>query len=376
MKRRTELFLIILATLTGFTSCVKEISPIVIQKLHVSDSLDLIFGSRPDYLSVYTTYFTIISGNEAVAGYRIHHDLITDRKITSKGVCWSTSRNPTINDSKVEDGSLLYISHCHITGLELNTAYYFRPFAIYDDGRIEYGYVGSFITPATVYPGFFNPDLTYGSVTDIDDNLYKTIQIGTQTWMAENLKSTRYNDGSEIPNIIDNSQWISLKTGAYRWYENDEAVFKNLYGALYNWYTVNTGKLCPTGWHVPGDDEWKQLEMELGMEKEIADSWGDINFPDYRGTDQGIQMKATSGWYNWWIDSGINGNGTNTSGFSAIPGGDTGGDGGYCKGAGYYAAWWAADKAIAREVYIDNGMVARSNYNPCVGISVRCLEDK
>jgi uncharacterized protein (TIGR02145 family) len=144
------------------------------------------------------------------------------------------------------------------------------------------------------YP-VFNPDLIYGSVTDIDSNVYRTIQIGAQTWMAENLKTTRYDDGNAIPNIIDNSLWVTLKTGAYRWYNNNKFAYKNLYGALYNWYTVRTGKLCPVGWHVPSDDEWKQLEMALGMTQEEADSWGEFPGIDGRGTDQATQMKATIG---------------------------------------------------------------------------------
>jgi uncharacterized protein (TIGR02145 family) len=140
--------------------------------------------------------------------------------------------------------------------------------------------------------------------------------------MAENLKTNRYNDGSQILNVTGDADWVALKTGAYRWYNNDAATYKNTYGALYNWYTVKTGKLCPTGWHVPSDDEWKQLEMTLGMTQAEADSWwGEDCFDIGRGTDQGTQMKTTSGWIDVW--EGISGNGTNTSGFSALPGSET-----------------------------------------------------
>ena len=100
-------------------------------------------------------------------------------------------------------------------------------------------------------PQVINQLLTYGSITDIDENVYKTIQIGNQTWMAENLRTTRFNNGTVIPKV--------------RWYDNNIGAYKNTYGALYDHYCVNTGDLCPTGWHVPTDEEWKELEMALGM---------------------------------------------------------------------------------------------------------------
>jgi uncharacterized protein (TIGR02145 family) len=105
-------------------------------------------------------------------------------------------------------------------------------------------------------------------VTDIDGNVYKTIKVGTQTWIKENLKTTKYSDGTAIPNVKDNAVWTQLYTGAYCWYNNDAATNKVVYGALYNWYAVsatsNGGKnVCPTGWHVPSDAEWTALENYL-----------------------------------------------------------------------------------------------------------------
>jgi uncharacterized protein (TIGR02145 family) len=199
----------------------------------------------------------------------------------------------------------------------------------------------------------FNPDLTYDSVSDIDGNIYKTIQIGTQSWMAENLKTTRYNDGTQIPLVV--------------------GVGK--YGALYSWYTVNTGKLCLTGWHAPSDDEWKQLEMALGMTKASADSSYvdfDVYGMGYRGTDQGTQMKATSGWSTW---EGRGGNGTNTSGFSALPAGDTGWDGIY-ECAGVSTSYWCfGEPPIARTLGSEESKVSRAVYYKHIGFSVRCLKD-
>jgi hypothetical protein len=101
-------------------------------------------------------------------------------------------------------------------------------------------------------------------VKDIDGNVYDTVTVGTQTWMVENLKTTRYNDGTAIPLVTKSVAWETLSTPGYCWYNNDESTYKAPYGALYNWYTVNTGKLCPTGWHVPGDSEWIVLIDFLG----------------------------------------------------------------------------------------------------------------
>ena len=108
------------------------------------------------------------------------------------------------------------------------------------------------------------PALNYGSVTDIDGNNYKTIQIGTQTWIDGNLKTTRYNDGTVIPNVTDIYAWEALTTPGFCWYDNNEDTNKATYGALYNWFAVNTGKLCPVGWHVPTDAEWTTLTTYLG----------------------------------------------------------------------------------------------------------------
>jgi uncharacterized protein (TIGR02145 family) len=100
-----------------------------------------------------------------------------------------------------------------------------------------------------------NPSTT---ITDKDGNVYTSVTIGTQVWMVENLKTTKYNYGTEIPNVTDNTEWSNLTTPAYCWYDND-ITKKTPFGALYNFYAVNTGTLCPTGWHVPSNTEWTTL---------------------------------------------------------------------------------------------------------------------
>ena len=101
-------------------------------------------------------------------------------------------------------------------------------------------------------------------VTDAEGNIYKTVKIGDQIWMAENLKTTKYNDGKEIPEITDGTMWAGLKAGAYCWYQNYQSSNKNTYGAIYNGYAVSTGNLCPTGWHVPELADWQMLREFSG----------------------------------------------------------------------------------------------------------------
>ena len=390
MKKKSGFSILMLLLLIVLAYCVKEDLPTISEEsaaktIDTEKSKDQKKDSTVIEThvlqKVFTTYIAIISGNEAISGLRIRDDI--DEVFTVKGVCWSTFPNPTVEDFLAEDESSLSISHFHITGLELNTTYFLRTFVKSGSG-ISYGDLRSFTTPPTIDLVFLNPDLKYGSVKDIDGNIYKTIQIGKQTWMAENLKTTRYNNGSQIPNVTDDSKWLTVKIGAYRWYENEEATFKNLYGAMYNWYSVNTGELCPTGWHVPGDDEWKQMEMALGMTQAEANSWGSEEFPMIfgRGTDQGHQIKTADGWINW---EGMYSGGTNTSGFSGLPGGDTGWYGKF-EGAGGSCSWWSSTEfnfeagtkeyfPIGRSVCSGDPGIIRGCYDKNIGFSVRCLKD-
>ena len=109
-------------------------------------------------------------------------------------------------------------------------------------------------------PGKDSPST--GTVVDVDGNIYKTIKFGTQVWMAENLRTTRYNDGSEIPHVTDKNIWEEQKTGAYRNVKDSESNAAT-FGRFYNWYTIKTGKLAPIGWHVPTDKEWIILQEYL-----------------------------------------------------------------------------------------------------------------
>lgn len=210
-----------------------------------------------------------------------------------------------------------------------------------------------------------------GTVTDIDGNVYKTIKIGDKWWMAENLKVTHYRNGDVIPNITDDTEWKNLTSGAYSNYNNDVDNVAT-YGRLYNWCAVDDSrKIAPAGWHVPTDDEWKELEMYLGMSQAQA------NASDWRGYDEGGKMKeeGTAHWYSPNIVA------TNSSGFIALPGGYRGRSGGDFRGIGKYGCWWSASEyntkfAWQRSLNYGDSQVGRG-YNPKrhAGFSIRCVRD-
>jgi len=217
------------------------------------------------------------------------------------------------------------------------------------------------------------------TVTDIEGNVYHTVKIGTQTWMVENLKTTKYNDGTSIPNITDGTTWLNLTTPGYCFYNND-AANKTTYGALYNWYTVNSSKLAPTGWHVPTDAEWTTLENYL-----IANGY------NYDGTTTGNNiaksLAAPTGW-STSINIGAIGNDltkNNTSGFAGLPGGCCGVrvtfDGNEIfDGIGYFGHWWSSTEDYANGAWLrymtSDGSDVSSYYNDKqYGFSVRCIRD-
>lgn len=208
------------------------------------------------------------------------------------------------------------------------------------------------------------------TVSDIDGNTYRTVTIGNQVWMAENLKTTRFNNGIEIPNITADSSWVSLKSSAYCWLNNDE-TYKNKYGALYNWFAVNTGSLCPVGWHVPADEEWKILEGNVDSRYNVGDTIWNRN--RNRGFDVGRRLMATSGWHS-------EGNGTNDYGFSALPGGERLKRNGRFFISGTNGFWWSSteydeSRALYRSMLYGIEYMYRFYHPKGFGFSVRCIKD-
>jgi uncharacterized protein (TIGR02145 family) len=207
---------------------------------------------------------------------------------------------------------------------------------------------------------------TSGTVTDIDGNTYNTINIGTQEWMAENLKVSHYSDGTEITLIEDNSEWSLLAdddaSAAYCYLDNESS---SEYGALYTYGAAI--RACPEGWHLPSDEEWKQLEMYIGLTQDAADSTG------WRGIDEGLKLKSSAGWDK--------NNGTVDFGFNALPGAyrysSTGGF--YAEGSSAY--FWTStegdsDNAYYRLLSCSYDQINRNNLRgKSYGFSVRCVKD-
>ncbi len=304
--------------------------------------------------TVTTAVITSHTQTSAVSGGSITSD--GGGVITAKGVCWSNlTEQPTTDHSKTNDGTGSESFISNITGLTPNTSYYVRAYAINSAG-VSYGNPRNFITSESVAEIVFNPDLTYGIVEDIEGNIYKTIQIGTQIWMAENLKTTKYNDYTSIPLVEDNDEWKNLTTHAFCWYDNDPGAYKAVYGALYNWYSVENGKLCPTGWHVPSYDEFTVLNNFLG------------EYSGYKLIETG-----TSHW------QAPNTGATNETGFTWLPAGERYDIWGTYRRLHTWAQLWSTYRVS--EVGYTYGYGA-SAYNagfyvPNVtqGCSVRCLKD-
>ena len=208
-----------------------------------------------------------------------------------------------------------------------------------------------------------------GKVRDIDGNEYSTIIVGKQEWMVENLKTSKLNNGSRIALIRDDMEWQASTDAAYSWYENNEAAYKEVYGALYNWYAVNTGKLCPRGWHVPGHDEWSELCNYLGAE--------DMPGGPVLMNGELKSTRTVPDDHPRW--DGPNTGATNKSGFTALPGGNRSYLGIF-NYIGKFGFWWTSTEsynyAWYRGMRYDNSDVFMTSGNMKNGLSVRCLCDK
>jgi uncharacterized protein (TIGR02145 family) len=289
-----------------------------------------------------TDYVSDITLTTAKCGSNITSD--GGAPVISRGVVWSTVENPTIesNNGITTDGADTGSFTSMLAVLTPNTVYYTRAYAINNVG--------------TRYGNEIIVKTRTGTITDNDGNMYYTVTIGSQVWMAENLKTTKYNDGTDIPNVTDVNQWANLYTPAYCWYNNDIG-YKETYGALYNFYTVNTGKLCPAGWHIPTDAEWSTLTDYLG--ESVAGSK--------------LKETGTTHWYK------PNTGATNETGFTALPGGYRHHDGNFYA-IDYLGQWWSSTEyittyAYGRSMYTLNSDVYRYYNSKEMGSYVRCVKD-
>ncbi|MDP4222588.1 MAG: fibrobacter succinogenes major paralogous domain-containing protein [Bacteroidota bacterium] len=340
-----------------FTSNLAGLTPgtLYYARAYATNSVGTAYGSEvqfttdPVLLATVTTATPAsVNNNSAVGGGEVTAD--GGGTVTERGVCWGTATGPTIAGSHVASGSGTGTFTANLTSLPEATTIYIRAYATNSVGTAY----GNEVSARTL-------------LADVEGNLYHTIVIGTQVWMSENLKTTKYNDNvTNVTLVTDNATWAALTSEAYCWYGNDEATNKPIYGALYNWYAATHGDLCPAGWHVPTDAEFKTLEMFLGMTQAQADGFS------WRGTDQGTQLKNTTGW--------TTGNGTNTSGFSALPGGYRYYfDGGFA-GLGTIGYFWSSDQAsptngLYRRMDGANAGVFREGAVKSAGKAVRCIKN-
>ncbi|MBQ7551714.1 MAG: T9SS type A sorting domain-containing protein, partial [Bacteroidales bacterium] len=319
--------------------------------------------------NVITSLVSGITQTEAVVGGEVISD--GGEEVTDRGVCWNTVGTPTITDSCIHLGNGLGAFSDTLSGLSMNTVYYVRAYAINNVG-VSYGETVSFVTLDQSCPG--TP-----TVTDIDNNTYATVQIGNQCWMKENLRTTKYADGTEIEygNDVDFSYSM-----AYYYYDPSSDV--QTYGLLYNWKAMmgdsatsfsnpsGVQGICPNGWHVPSDAEWEQLLEYVSSQSQYVCGTTSTNIA------KALAAKAV--WPN--ISSadcaiGNNQDANDATGFGAMPAG-------YYSGL-YYdfgarAHYWCSSQQSAttgfyRGFFHDNAEVIRSQCEKYYAKSVRCVKD-
>ena len=279
--------------------------------------------------------------------------------IVLRGICFSTSPNPNMGNQRTEDGSGIGSFNTIMRGLTSSMTYYARSYAKNSNGVVVYGNEVSFTTSASL-PGVRCPGPP--TVTDIDGNVYNTVQIGTQCWTQSNLKVSKYRNGDSIPTGLVNSAWQNTTSGAYAICNNDP-VNDGLYGKLYNHYAVTDSRgLCPTGWHVPSDAEWTTLANHLGGSSVAG------------GSLKSTAMQPTLGGWN-----PPNTGATNTSGFTALPGSLRGFNGNF-SGTTDNGSWWSSSVSFASNAWSRVLTSSSSSFysfsgTRSFGFSVRCLKD-
>ncbi len=300
----------------AFTSLIKNLIPDTTYFLRAyatnedgtAYGLQITFRTLPTTLPVVSTKdITNISHTSASC----EGEVISDGglSIIARGVCWSTKQNPTIEDKKTIDGTETGLFESSMIDLEPNKRYYVRAYATNNNGT-SYGNQLTFIAQSTV--------------TDVDGNVYFTVKIGSQTWMAENLKVSRFNDGTSIP-FVPNYDWIYL-TSPGMCYVNGDSYTKNTHGFFYNYYAVSTGKLAPEGWRVPTELDIQTLINYLGG-----------------ASVAGGKLKE-AGFVNWATP---NTGATNDSYFSAIGSGYRSVVNGTYVNYGVYGCWWTSSESNA-----------------------------
>lgn len=261
--------------------------------------------------------------------------------VTSRGICWSTDINPTIEDSKTHDGNGEGSFTSTMTDLHTSFRYYARAYATNSIGT-SYG-----------------EEIVFSGVVDADGNYYTTVEIGTQVWLKENLKTTKYNNGEQIEFVAnqsaDNTKWGALQTGAWSAYNNNSA---SVSGNLYNWYAVvDTRGVCPVNSHIPSEAEWTTLI-------------------DYLGGSSVAGGALKEAGREHWINNDLGA--TNSSGFTSLPGGfrsATGFHGLYTNGVYWTSKDWTRTRGLSYQTINSRIDVIGAQSEKFMGYSVRCIKD-
>jgi uncharacterized protein (TIGR02145 family) len=333
----------------SFTSTLTQLIPNTMYyvKAYATNSVGTSYGNEVSFTSspialatLTTAAVTAITSTTAVSGGNITSD--GGGTVTARGVCWGTSANPTTTNNKTTNESGTGGFTSNITGLNPGTIYYVRAYATNSAGT-AYGNEISFTSAE--------------QVIDIDGNIYHVVTIGTQDWLVENLKVTKYRNGDPIPNVTDALAWELLSTGAYCNYDNLQSN-GTTYGRLYNWYAVSDDRnIAPAGWHVPDDAEWNVLINHLGG---ISIAGGKLK-------EAGLTH---------WKDP--NHGATNISGFTALPAGLRNFGGGFeyiIWGCGFWSTSFENDDATVQMLDYNTEDIFAGQNGFRYGRSVRCIRD-
>jgi uncharacterized protein (TIGR02145 family) len=344
------------SSITGLTvSTTYYVRAYAINSAGTSYGNEMIFATTNVPITITTTSISLITQTTGTSGGNVTSD--GGAIITARGVCWGISTNPTTANSKTIDGTGTGVFTSSITGLNPNTKYFVRAYATNSIG--------------TSYGDELVLKTYTGTLTDINGNIYNTVTIGTQEWMVENLKTTKYADGTLILLVNTTNTWgtLSITSKGYCWY-NDDISNKDTYGALYNWSAAMNGAIsstskpsgvqgvCPTGWHLPSVAEWTELETYLGGQ-----------------SITGGKMKEASQAH--WASP--NTGATNESGFSGLPGGFR-----YQSGQSAFIStlgtWWSTSEssttnAYGRSLGSDISSIQYSGEFKKAGSSVKCIKD-
>lgn len=294
--------------------------------------------------------------------------------ILARGVVWSESPEPTLDNytGYTTDSIGLGEFTSTLSRLRPSTTYFMRAYARNNKG---YGYGNTLeFNTLSIMSG--------EGITDIEGNSYSTVIIGQQEWMAENLRTAIYSDGTAIPFVTGDEDWWETKDGAYCWYNNDPDM-SEAYGALYNGYAVSTEKLCPAGWHVPSDTEWSQLvnylHEEIGIPADYSEHGPGNVLKSCRQVDSPLGNDCDATQHPRWEKHTLH-YGTDNFGFSALPGGNRMSFGSFHRLGEHARFWSSTEYSLGNFLWYwtlsyENGGFGNLFAHKDVGFSVRCVRD-